>query len=107
MQSIKRIFTFLICITIIFTSINFSGVFDSYAAGVTEETYYYKQNDDDPWSKTTDPTQITYGFESKGSNGQNQAFIFTAVPGATYYYKQNDDDHGRKTYRSTKISYWI
>ncbi len=26
-------------------------------------TYYYKQNDDDPWSKTTDPTKISYGFE--------------------------------------------
>ncbi len=95
MQPIKRIFTFLICITIIFTSINFSGVFDSYAAGVTQETYYYKNHNNSigRWSTTTNPEYIPVTLMS--SKDSNNAFVFTAVPGATYYYKNHNNSIGR------------
>ncbi len=46
--------------------------------------------------KTTDPNIIDYDLESRDSE-QNEAVIFTAIPGATYYYKETNYGEWQKT----------
>ncbi len=96
MHQIKRILSMLLIIAVTFTSIYLSDNYSSHAAGVNEETYYFKEAGYKSWSKTTNPEAIPVGLTS-GSNA-NAAFVFTTVPGATYYYKNRSYYSWKKNY---------
>ncbi len=74
MHQIKRILSMLLIIAVTFTSIYLSDNYSSHAAGVNEETYYFKEAGYKSWSKTTNPEAIPVGLTS-GSNA-NAAFVF-------------------------------
>ncbi len=95
MQQIRRVYTFLVCITVIFTILSFGNVFESHAANITEETYIYKGDDYPVWVHKTDPYSVPKMLVSK--RYENNAFVITAVPGATYYYKRGKDSPWSKT----------